>query len=51
MTVRIVESRHDEVSAEIDDLGVAALQLADVIVRSYGNYATIADGHRLRPRR
>ena len=49
--MRVVEARHDEVSAEIDDLRCAALQLADVVVRSYGNDATIAHRHRLCARR
>ena len=50
MHVRVVESGHHEMSAEIDDLRVAALQLADVIVRADGNDATIAHRHRLRAR-
>ncbi len=47
MQVRIVEAGHDKVSAEIDDLRVFALQLANVVVRADGDDAAVADRHRL----
>ena len=45
--VGIVESRHDEVPAEINDLRVRALQLADFLGRTYGDNAIVAHRHRL----
>ena len=51
MQMRIVESRHHEVPAEIDDLRVIALQLANVVVGADGDDAAIAHRHRLRASR
>ena len=39
MHVRVVEARHDEMPAEIDDLRAAPLQLADVVVGADGDDA------------
>ena len=47
MQVRIVEAGHDEVSAEIDDFGVAAFQFANVVVRADGDDASVTDCHGL----
>ena len=47
MHVRVVEAGHDEVSAEIDDLRVFALQLANVVVGADGDDAAVANRHRL----
>ena len=50
MNVGIVEARHHEVAAEIDNLRVGALQLADIVVRPHGENAAVAYRHRLRAR-
>ena len=49
--VGVVEAGHDEVTAEIDDLRVRALQLANVVVGADGNDAAIAHRDGLRASR
>ena len=50
VNVGIVEARHHEMSAKVDNLRVSALQLADSIVRPNRKNAAIAHRHRLRAR-
>ena len=50
MNVGVVEARHHEVAAQIDNLRVGALQLADIVVRPHGKNAAVAYRHRLRAR-
>ena len=51
MQVSIVEAGHNEMSAEIDDFGVAAFQFADVVIRADGDDASVTDCHGLSARR
>ena len=50
MNVGIVEARHYEVAAEINNVRVGASHLADLVVRAHGKNAAGAYRHRLRAR-
>jgi hypothetical protein len=50
MNVSVVEARHHEVAAQIDNLRVDALQLTDIIVRAHGKNTAGAYRYRLRAR-
>lgn len=45
--MRVIETRHNEVPAEIDDLYVAMFQLQNLFVGSDGEDAPIANGNGL----
>ena len=51
MYVGIVESRHDEVSAEVNDFRLAPFQLEDLGVASDSHDASVSHRDRLCPRR
>ena len=49
MEMGIVESRHDEMPTQIDDLGLWPLQFQNFIFRSHGLYPIAANGQGFNP--